>query len=372
MPSEDSRDLYATLGISREATQEEIRKAYRKLVRKYHPDANPGDAEAAERFKKINLAYEILQDPQKRAAYDQYGTLGEAPHGGTPFGGFGPFGDIFGDIFDSFFGGAGNPSRGPVRGENIEVPLSISLEDAFSGVTREVSVPRQETCGRCGGSGTEPGSEVRTCPSCRGSGQVEVQQRTPFGTFVSVSQCRDCNGSGKKIDVRCANCGGSGRVRTRHTVEVRIPPGVDSGTRLRVAGEGMEGSQGGPPGDLFISIKVESHPLFERDRDDLHTRLDLKYPQVVLGASVEIPTLDGTDRIEIPPGTPGGKTFRVKGKGMPRLRGSGRGDLFVHVVIEIPKNLSDKERALVEALAHEMDVPVQSTGLMERIRQLLS
>lgn len=371
MPAEDSRDLYAILGIPRDASQVEIKKAYRKLVRKHHPDANPGDHGAEERFKKINLAYEVLQDPQKRETYDRYGTIGDAGPGGAPFGGFGPFGDIFGDLFDSFFG-SGRPSGGPARGESLDMTLSITLEEAFRGVTREISVPKLETCAHCGGSGAEPGSEVRTCPFCHGAGQVETQQRTPFGTFVSVSPCRECGGTGRKIEKACSNCGGSGKVRARKTVEVKIPPGVDSGTRLRVAGEGREGVHGGPPGDLFITMKVEKHPLFERDREDLHTRLDLKFPQVVLGASVEVPALEDPEKIDIPPGTPGGKTFRLRGKGMPRLRGSGRGDLYAHVFIDVPKNLSEKERVLVEALAQEMDVPVQSAGLLDRIRQLFS
>jgi len=371
VPAEDSRDLYAILGVSRDASQEEIKKAYRKLVRKHHPDANPGDPGAEERFKKINLAYEVLQDPQKRAAYDRYGTIGDAPPGGGPFGGFGPFGDIFGDLFDSFFG-PGHASGGPTRGENLEMNLSITLGEAFKGVTREIIVPKLETCARCGGSGAEPGSEVRSCPFCHGSGQVETQQRTPFGTFVSVSPCPECGGTGRKIEKTCSNCGGSGKVRTKQTVEVKIPRGVDTGTRLRIAGEGREGVHGGPPGDLFITVKVEGHPLFERDRDDLHTRLGLQFPQVVLGASVEVPTLEEPETIDIPPGTPGGKTFRVRGKGMPRLRGSGRGDLYAHVFIGVPKNLSEKERALVEALAQEMGVPVQPAGLLDRFKQLFS
>lgn len=372
MPSEENRDLYSILGVPRDASQEEIKKAYRKLVRKFHPDAKPGDPDAEARFKSINLAYEVLQDPQKRAAYDQYGSMGDMPPGGAPFGGFGPFGDIFGDIFENFFGGERGTSRGPVRGENIEMSLSISLEDAFRGIEREVSVPRHETCGRCGGTGGEPGTDVKTCPYCRGAGQVETQQRTPFGTFVSVSRCSDCNGTGKKIEKKCGNCGGAGKVLARHRVGVKVPPGVDSGTRLRVAGEGREGASGGPPGDLFLSIRVDPHPVFERDRDDLHVKIDLKYPQVVLGSMVEMPTLEGTEKVEIPPGTPGGKAIRIKGKGMPRLRGSGRGDLYAHVFIEVPRDLTERERALTEALAQEMKVPVESAGFIDKIRQLFS
>ncbi|HPD97115.1 MAG TPA: molecular chaperone DnaJ [Synergistales bacterium] len=370
MPAGDERDLYAILGVSRNATQEELKKAYRKLVRKHHPDANPGDPEAESKFKSINLAYEILGDPQKRAAYDQYGTIGDTP-GGSPFGGgFEPFGDIFGDLFGSFFGGGRRGPAGPSRGDDLEMSIKISLEDAFRGLGREVVIPRMDTCGRCGGSGAEPGTSVKTCSHCGGSGQVEKQQRTPFGTFVSVGQCPHCGGSGKRIESRCKNCGGSGKVRSDHRVEVKIPPGVDTGTRLRIAGEGREGSSGGPPGDLFISIKVEPHPLFERDRDDLHTRVNLKYPQMVLGCSVEIPGIEGGEKLEVSPGTPVGKAVRIKNKGMPRLRGSGRGDLFAHVYVDIPTELSEKERLLTEALAQEMDVGVEPAGFMEKIRNL--
>jgi len=373
VPDGDSRDLYAILGVPRSASQEEIKKAYRKLVRKHHPDANPGDSESEARFKSINLAYEILQDPQKRARYDQFGTIGDAPPGGGPFGGgFEPFGDIFGDLFGSVFGGGRREARGPLRGQDLEMTIRISLEEAFRGIGREISIPRLEKCDRCGGSGAEPGTEVKSCPYCGGSGQVEREQRTPFGTFVSVGQCSECGGSGKKIESGCRNCGASGKVRAKHRVDVKIPPGVDTGTRLRVAGEGGEGSDGGPPGDLFLAIKVESHPSFERDRDDLHTRVILKYPQAVLGGSVEVASIEGTEKVEISPGTQGGKAIRIKGKGMPRLKGSGRGDLYAHVVIDVPQSLTERERALMEGLAREMDVEVQSAGLIDRIRQIFS
>ncbi|MDO9509181.1 MAG: molecular chaperone DnaJ [Thermovirgaceae bacterium] len=369
----DSQDLYAILGVSRSASKEEIKKAYRKLVRKYHPDANPGDTDAEATFKSINLAYEILQDPQKRSRYDQYGTIGAGPPGSSPFGGgFEPFGDIFGDLFESVFGGGRRGARGPLRGQDLEMSLGISLEEAFRGVRREVFIPRLEKCGRCGGSGAEPGTGVKSCLYCGGSGQVEREQRTPFGTFVSVGQCSECGGSGKKIESRCKNCGGTGRIRAKHRVEVKIPPGVDTGTRLRVTGEGGEGSDGGQPGDLFLAVKVEPHPSFERDRDDLHTRVTLKYPQAALGCSVEVPHLDGTERVDISPGTQGGKAIRIKGKGMPHIRSSGRGDLYAHVIIDVPQTLTERERALMEALAQEMNVEVQSAGLIDRIKQIFS
>lgn len=373
MPNGDSQDLYGLLGVSRSASQEEIKKAYRKLVRKHHPDANPGDQEAETRFKSINLAYEILQDPQKRARYDQFGTIGDAPPGSGPFGGgFEPFGDIFGDLFESVFGGARRGARGPSRGQDLEMSIRISLEEAFHGVGREVSIPRREKCGRCGGSGAEPGSDVKTCLYCAGSGQVEREQRTPFGTFVSVGQCSECGGTGRKIEKKCKNCDGSGMIHAKHRVDVKIPPGVDTGTRLRVAGEGGEGSGGGPPGDLFLAVKVDPHPSFERDRDDLHTRVTLKYPQAALGCSVEIPHLEGFEKVDISSGTQGGKALRIKGRGMPRLKGSGRGDLYAHVIIDVPQSLTERERELMEALAQEMNVEVNQAGLVDKIKQIFS
>ena len=374
MSSGDSQDLYAILGVPKGASQEEIRKAYRKLARKHHPDANPGDSEAETRFKSINLAYDILQDPQKRARYDQFGTInGPQPGEGGPFGGgFEPFGDIFGDIFESVFGGGRRGSRGPSRGQDLEMSIRITLDEAFKGINREVFIPRVEKCGRCGGTGAEPGSEIRNCLYCGGSGQVEREQRTPFGTFVSVNQCSECGGTGKKIESKCRNCGGSGSIRAKHRVEVRRPPGVDTGTRLRVGGEGGEGSAGGPPGDLFLAIKVDPHPVLERERDDLHTKVTLKFPQAALGCSIEVPHLEGAEKVDIPAGTPVGKAIRLKGKGMPRLKGSGRGDLFAHVFIDVPQSLTDREKALVEALAQEMNVEVNPAGFIDRIRQLFS
>ena len=221
-------------------------------------------------------------------------------------------------------------------------------------------------------SGAEPGSDVKTCLYCAGTGQVEKEQRTPFGTFVNVAQCSECGGTGKKIEHKCKNCNGSGRVRAKHRVDVRIPPGVDTGTRLRVAGEGGESSDGGPPGDLFLALKVEPHPSFGRERDDLHTRVILKFPQAALGCSVEIPYMDGTEKVDISPGTQGGKAMRIKGRGMPRLKGSGKGDLYAHVIIDVPQSLTEREKALMEALALEMNVEVNQGGFIDRIKQLFS
>lgn len=369
----NEKDLYKVLGVPRDASQEDIKRAYRKLVRKYHPDANPGDKEAEQRFKAINEAYEVLGDPQKRRQYDQFGTIGDDVGQGPFGGGFDPFGDIFGDIFDSMFGGfGGTRQRGPSRGEDLEMTLSVSLEEAYFGSTRKVTLPRWEKCKRCDGSGAEPATEIRTCPACGGTGQRQHQQRTPFGTFVNVTTCTDCKGTGKRIDSPCKDCGGSGRVRKHREVEVKIPRGVDTGVRLRVAGEGGPGASGGPPGDLYLLIKVEEDPRFERHGDDLHLRKHITFPQAALGSEIEVETMEGSEKLEIPQGTQSGHVIKLKGKGMPRLGRGGSGNLYIHVVVDVPKKLSEKERALIEALAEEMDVSVKSGGgFMEKLRQWL-
>jgi len=366
-----AKDPYGVLGVSRDASQEDIKKAYRKLVRTCHPDANPGDAEAEQRFKAVNEAYRILGDPEKRERYDRFGVADDGPGAGDPFGGgFGPFGDMFGDIFENMFGGGGrNRAGGPRRGDDVEMVVNISLKEAFSGVTREVALKRMETCDRCGGSGAEPGTGVKTCPVCGGSGQVEQQQNTPFGTFVSVSECRACGGTGKKIEQPCGACHGAGKVQKQRKVEVRIPAGVDTGTRLRIGGEGREGLNGGPPGDLYIAVRVEKDRRFERDRDDLHTRASVSFPQAALGSTISVDSVDGGRELEIPPGSQGGSVLRIKGSGMPRLRGSGRGELYVHLVVEVPKKMTERERTLVEALAREMKVEVRDAGLVDKLKQ---
>lgn len=371
------KDYYEVLEVPREAGAEDIKKAYRKLVRKYHPDTNPGNREAETRFKEIGEAYEILSDPQKRAQYDQFGYVGDMPGASGPFGAGGePFGDVFGDIFDTFFGGGGggrNRTRNanaPRRGADLEMELSCTLEDVFSGTTKEVQIPRWETCKRCGGNGAEPGTSPETCSACGGRGQVEHAQRTPFGQFVSVVPCTRCGGKGKTIAAPCKSCGGDGRTKHRHRVDVRIPPGADSGTRLRMVGEGESGINGGPPGDLYLVVTVADHARFLREGDVLHAQASVAFPQAALGSSVEVPMLDGSvERVEIPPGSQPGEIFRLRGKGMPRLRGSGRGDLQLHLRVEVPRELTEKQRTLLSALAQEMDVPVtESEGFLEKLK----
>ncbi len=376
MPGPGAKDYYEILGVPKNASQDEIKRAYRKLVRKYHPDANPGNREAEERFKLINEAYEVLSDPQKRAQYDQFGTVGETPPqwGGGPYADFGgfDFGDIFGDFFDSFFGDSRRSSRRgrpvPQRGDDIEMPMSVTLEEAARGAVKEVYIPRWETCKRCGGTGAEPGSEPRVCPTCKGHGQVESHRRTAFGDFVSVTTCPTCGGRGQAISHPCKSCGGQGRSRARHRVEVKVPPGVNTGTRLRIQGEGEAGTNGGPPGDLYLVIHVLEHPRLVRKGDDLYTDIYVPFPIAALGGSVEVSTLDGEETLEIAPGTQSGTSIRLKGKGMPRLGSLGRGDLIVRVMVDVPRELSERQRALIEALAQEMHVPVKATGLLDKLK----
>lgn len=369
------KDYYEILGIGRDASQEEIKRAYRKLVRQYHPDANPGNKEAEERFKLINEAYEVLSDPQKKAQYDQFGFVGDVPpQGGEGPWDFGGFGDLFGDLFGDFFGGFGSrrDARSPQRGMDLEMPLTVTLREAAFGATKVVYIPRWENCRTCGGSGAAPGTSPERCPHCGGKGQVESRSRSPFGEFVTVRTCPHCGGSGFVIKNPCKECGGRGKTRVRHKVEVNIPPGIDTGMRLRIRGEGEEGRNGGPPGDLYLVIEVEEDPLFKRQGDDLHVRVEVPFPIAALGGKISVPTLEGEEEMEINPGTQSGSIKRLKGLGMPRQRGSGRGDLIAHINIAVPRNLTDKQRALIEALAMEMDVPIKASGLFDKIKGLFA
>ncbi len=371
-------DLYQILGVPRDASQAEIKKVYRQLVRQYHPDTNRDNPDAEEKFKKINAAYSVLGDPEKRARYDQFGTTDGSA--GNPFeGGFGGgFGDIFGDLFEQVFGGGMGGRRAdpnaPQRGANLEMEVHVTLLEAANGATRNLEIPRWDSCPTCSGTGAKPGTSPKTCDACRGRGQVETVQRTPFGQFVSVNTCPRCQGKGKIISDPCGECGGSARIRRSHKVEVKIPAGVETGTRLRITGEGESGHNGGPAGDLFLVIDVERHRDFERDGGDLHSRLFLTWPQAVLGATLEIPTLiDGQEKIEVPSGTAHGRVLKVKGKGMPRLRGPrGRGDLYVHVFIDVPSKLSDRQKELIAELAKEMQVSVGASdeGIFDRFKKL--
>jgi molecular chaperone DnaJ len=372
------KDYYEVLGVSRDATADDIKRAYRKLARKYHPDANQGNSDAERRFKEINEANDVLSDPQKRSRYDQFGFAGDAPQqgaGGDFFGG-GFNGDLFGDIFENLFGGAGgrggNPN-GSRRGSDLEMTMRVTLETAYRGETRDVDIPREENCSHCDGSGAEPGSKTTVCSACGGKGQVERGANTPFGRMVQVVPCAACGGKGKIIETPCKECKGSKRVRKNRKLEVKIPPGVDTGTRLRISGEGEAGRNGGPPGDLFILLDVASDSRFQREGADLHAKVEVEIPQAALGASVSVLTFEGAEKLDVPAGTQPGSVLRIKNRGMPKLRGGGNGDLHVHVRVKVPKNLSARGKQLMAELASEMKVEVaDNKGIFDRIKDKFS
>lgn len=337
--------------MPREATQEEIKRAYRQLARKYHPDLNPNNKEAEEKFKEVQAAYEILSDPEKRARYDQFGAAGLGPD----FGGFGgsPF-EAFDDFFDLFFGrrerGRHTRSRAQA-GRDLRASLTLDFEEAAFGKEKEVEVWRMESCETCGGSGAAPGSAESTCPRCRGTGEVRVTQQTVFGHLQTVRTCEQCRGTGRFIPHPCPECAGSGRVRRRRKVRVEVPPGVDTGLTLRLTGEGDEGVLGGLRGDLYVDLNVRPHPVLKREGDNLIYEAKISFVQAALGDEIEVPTLEGKTTLKIPEGTQPGAVFRLRGKGIPRLRGSGRGDEEVRVTVVTPTRLSEKQKELLREFA---------------------
>ncbi|WP_089608567.1 molecular chaperone DnaJ [Dehalobacterium formicoaceticum] len=346
------RDYYDVLGVSRTATEDEVRKAYKKLAKKYHPDLNPDSKTAEEKFKEINEAYEILGDNEKRARYDRYGHAGT----GNDFGDFNGQGDFggFGDIFDMFFGGGGGGFGGggggrpaAQRGADLRLDLSISFEEAAFGVEKDVEIPRMENCDVCGGSGAEPGTSPKTCDVCGGRGQVRSTQATPFGQFQTVKTCNNCHGTGSIIEKMCRHCGGSGRLKKNRKINVKIPAGVDSNSRLRIAHEGEAGTLGGPPGDLYVYVSVRPHDTFKRENDDVIGEFPLSFVQAALGCEVEIPTLDGKVKLTIPEGTQTGTSFRLRGRGITKLRGYGRGDHHVRVKVVTPTHLTEEQKEIL-------------------------
>ena len=353
----EKRDYYEVLGVSKDATEDEIKKAYRKVAKQYHPDLNPGDKVAEEKFKEANEAYEVLSDSEKKARYDQYGHAGVDPNfgaGGNPFGGFGGFGDAFdlSDLFGNLFGGFGggrqqNPNA-PRKGSTVTASVTISFEEAAKGCKKTVRINRVDTCSACGGSGCQKGTSAETCKTCGGRGTINVQQRTPFGVMSTTKQCSDCGGRGKTIKNPCQKCRGSGFETKSATVDVEIPAGIDDRQALTVRGGGNKGINGGPTGDLRVNINVRPHPFFERDGFDVWCDFTVTYAQAALGDTLYVPTLDGKVKYELPAGTQPGEVFRFRGRGIAQLGGRGRGDQFVRIIVDVPKNLNQKQKDLLK------------------------
>jgi len=359
-----TRDYYDILGISRTASDTEIKRAFRNQARQYHPDVNKSpDAEA--RFKELAEAYQVLSDPSKRAQYDRFGRVGAT-------GGFTDFSDLggFADIFETFFGGGRRSQyRGPQRGADLRYDLSISFEEAVFGTEKTIEIPRLEPCGRCNGSGSEPGSQPTTCPRCNGSGELRRVQQSVFGQFVNVVLCDTCAGEGQVATARCTECRGAGRREHTHDVTVSIPAGVDNGQQIRLSGEGEVGPKGGPPGDLYVVLNVAEHKLFTRRNDDILFELPLNMAQAALGDSLTIPTLDGEVELRVPPGTQHGQSFRLRGKGVPHLRRNDRGDMYVLAQIVTPRKLTPRQKELFEELARELDTPDEDRGFFDRVKE---
>lgn len=363
----DKRDYYEVLGLQKGASEDEIKKAYRKVAKECHPDLHPGDKEAEARFKEANEAYGVLSDPDKKAKYDQFGFAGVDPNFGAGAGAggftgdFGDLGDIFGDIFGGFgFGGFGGGSSrsasrsGPQRGESLRVRLAISFEEAAFGCQKEINIPRVENCPDCKGTGCAPGTTAEICPDCKGTGTVRTQQRTAFGVFQSTGACPKCGGSGKVIHSPCPKCRGNGSVRAQKKLSVSIPAGIDDGETVSLRSQGNAGKNGGPAGDLLVTIQVRPSPTFQREGTNVYITTSLSFIQAALGAEIQVPTLDGDVSLNIPEGTQTGSVFRLRGKGIPSLRGGGRGDQYVTVNLDTPRNLTGRQKELLQELAESM------------------
>ncbi len=362
----EKRDYYEVLGIGKNATDAEIKSAYRKLAKKYHPDLNPGDKTAEEKFKEVNEANDVLSDPEKRKRYDQFGFAGVDPNYGAGQGGYGggfgggfggaggvDLGDIFGDLFGGGFGGFGGSSRAnpnaPRKGHDIQASVILTFEEAAHGCTKKVTLNRQQTCPDCNGSGCEPGSTPETCTQCNGRGYVVTQQRTPFGVMQSQQPCPHCGGRGTIIKNPCKTCRGTGKTSARKTLEVKIPAGIDDDQNIALRGQGDAGTNGGPAGDVIVHVTVKTDAVFERDGYDVYVRVPITYSQAVLGAEIEVPTVDGKVAQKIPEGTQSGTKFRLRGQGIQYLNGRGRGDQYVIVDVEIPKKLNRTQREALKA-----------------------
>lgn len=371
MATTEKRDYYEVLGVPKGAPIDEVKKAYRKLAVKYHPDKNPGDAAAEERFKEAAEAYGVLSDEEKRAKYDRFGHQGVSGMGGFDPNQFADFGDILGDLFGfgDFFGNRGRRTSRPARGNDLRYDLELTFMDAAFGKDATLLVPRVISCATCDGSGAKPGTQPVQCTGCAGRGQIRYSQ----GFFAVARTCPQCGGQGKVIKDPCADCGGAGRTREEKKIAVKIPAGVDDGSRLRVAAEGEAGFNGGPAGDLYVFISVEDHPKFTRRDYDIHSEHAVHYTQAALGGELKVETIDGSDELKIPAGTQPNQVFRLRGKGVPFIDGTGRGDQYVHVAVRIPTTLDDQQRSLLEQLAatHGDHVPPEK-GVFEKVKEFFS
>jgi molecular chaperone DnaJ len=368
------KDYYKVLGVSRDSTQEDIKKVFRQLALRHHPDRNQGDKESEEKFKEINEAYSCLGDPEKRAHYDRYGTTeGPGAGAGAGFGGFGagqPFGDIFEDIFDDFFGAFGGFKKAkPTKGSDLRYNLSLTLEESAFGTEKTIKIPKWQSCDTCGGTGAEPGKPPVTCTQCQGAGQIRFQQG-----FFSVSKtCGKCSGTGRIITNPCRNCNGNGKTRVQKELSIKIPAGVDSNSRLKLSGEGDFGNYGGPSGDLYVVITVEDHPFFKREDINVYCQVPLSFPRAVFGGEIEVPTLNGPAKLKIPPGTQSGKRFHLKGKGIPKIGSHHRGDQIVSVYIDVPKKLTPRQKELLEEFASLSEENFEEAkGFKNKLKDLFS
>jgi molecular chaperone DnaJ len=372
----NKRDFYEILGVARGATDDEIKKSYRKMAMKHHPDRNPDNKEAEAKFKEAKEAYEMLSDPQKRAAYDQYGHAGVDPNmGGGGGQGFGGFSDAFGDIFGDIFGGSARGRSGPqvYRGADLRYSMEISLEEAANGHDTQIRVPSWSNCEPCHGSGAEPGSKVETCTTCNGVGQVRVAQ----GFFSMQQTCPRCSGSGSYIPKPCKKCHGAGKTKSQKTLEVKIPAGIDDGMRIRSSGNGEPGVNGGPSGDLYVEVHIKPHPVFERDGEDLHCKMPISFVEAILGGEIEVPTLSGKATFDVPEGTQSGRTFRLRSKGIKSLRTSLPGDLYIHVQVETPVKLTQSQKDLLKQFDESLKAggakhSPQQKGFLDRVKDFFN
>lgn len=373
----EKRDYYEVLGVSKGASEDEIKKAFRKMSKKYHPDLNPNNKEAEEKFKEVNEAYQVLSDPEKKSKYDQFGHAGVDPNFGAGGGGFNgggfDFGDIFGDFFGGGFGGFGGGQRrnGPKRGADIRKIIDLTFEEAAFGCHREMSIQAQEKCETCGGSGAKKGTTAQTCQHCHGTGQIRTQQRTVLGYMTNVTTCPHCHGEGKIVKDPCPDCRGTGKVRKSKKIEVDIPAGIDDGQTIQLSGKGEAGDKGGPNGDLLLTIRVHPHQMFKREGTNVFIDMPISFVQAALGATVQVPTLDGPVELKIPEGTQTGSKFRMKGRGIPSIRSKVRGDQYVTVNVEVPRNLNSKQKELLREFEEDKNYK-QKKSFAEKMKDFLN